>query len=497
MKYVLTNLQMREADAYTIKEKGMPASVLMGGAGSALADEVNRLPKGRVLCVCGRGNNGGDGLVCARILRSAKREVDVVCLAGERSPECEAQYRKWIALGGEVLTALPTKGYAVVVDCLFGTGFHGRAEGAEKEAILTINALKRGGAKILSADIPSGLNGDNGLAEGAAVQADITLCIGELKAGVLLNDGVDYAGEVKRADIGITLPEKSYPFLVDEERAKSYLPPRRRNSHKGSYGRAAIVAGSKEYTGAAFLAANACLRSGAGYTALFTPQNLLPLYALKAPELLLCPVCEGESFRFDEGAMQPLLAYDAIAYGMGMGCSEEVFKGVAWLIENYQGKLLLDADGLNSLAKYGDLSLLQRKKCALVLTPHAKELSRLCGLPLTALLQGGTAVAQAFAKAHGCTLLWKGATSIIADEEKIALSNEGNSGQAKGGSGDSLAGVITALLAQGCDGHTAAALGSYLAGRAANLAALETGEYSLTASDIVAHLGKAFLTLSR
>ncbi len=496
MRYVLTNLQMREADGYTVHEMGMPASVLMGGAGSALADEVKGLDRqGRILCVCGGGNNGGDGFVCARILKSAGRSVDIVCFTEKFSPECQAQYRKWEALGGEVLTKIPNEPYAVIVDCLFGTGFHGKAEGKAEEAILTINTLKKEGAIVLSADIPSGLNGENGVAEGATVQADITLCIGELKAGVLLADGVDCAGEVKRADIGIHLPRKDYAALIDKELAKKWLPLRKKNSHKGSYGKAAIVAGSVEYTGAALLSAAACLRSGAGYTTLFVPEELLPLYALKTPEILLRPSSKGGRYAFNEESLRLLLDYDSVAYGMGMGVSEEVYTGLAWLIQNYVGTLLLDADGLNSLAKYGNLDILKNKRCALVLTPHAKEFSRLSGLPLEEIFQGGVSLAQSFAKEYGCALLLKGATSIITDGERVSFCNTGNSGQAKGGSGDVLSGVIAALLAQGADGYAASGLGAYLAGTAAELAAKETGEYSMAASDIISHLGKAFLSV--
>ncbi len=496
MKYVLTNAEMREADRHTIQEKGMPASVLMGGAGSALADEVKALGnKGKVLCVCGGGNNGGDGLVCARILKSAGFAVDVVCLGEKRSIECEAQQRKWQALGGVILTKIPSFPYVAVVDCLFGTGFHGQTEGEAREAILQINELKEKGARVISADVPSGINGENGLAQGEAVRADITVCIGELKAGVLLHDGIDHAGKVKRADIGIILPRGDYATLLDDQLAKGYLPIRKKNSHKGSYGRAAIVAGSMEYTGAAFLSASACLRSGAGYTALFLPKALIPLYALKAPEILLCPSCEGDGYAFNEEMLAPLLAYQSVAYGMGMGVSEEVYKGLAWLIENYEGKLILDADGLNSLAKFGDLSLLQKKKCDLVITPHAKEFSRLSGLTLDEIFQGGLPLAKEFAKTHGCTLLLKGGTSVVTDGERVNLCNRGNSGQAKGGSGDVLAGVIAALLAQGCDGYAAASLGGYLTGKGAELAAADMGEYSLTASDLISRLGKAFLSV--
>ncbi len=497
MKYVLTNVEMREADEYTILEKGMPSSVLMGGAGSALAEEAARLLKGgRVLCVCGGGNNGGDGFVCARMLKSRRDEVDVVCFAEKFSHECETQRRKWLAVGGEIASAIPEKEYAVVVDCLFGTGFRGRAEGKAEEAIFAINRLKEKGAKVLSADIPSGVDGENGVARGAAVRADVTLCFGELKTGVLLCDGIDCAGRVKRADIGVELPKTDYARLVDDEWAAELLPKRKKNSHKGSYGRAAIVAGGENYTGAAFLSAWACLKSGAGYTTLFVPKEILPYYYLRAPELLLCPSNEGGKYAFNEEIMQDLLAYDSVAYGMGMGVSEEVYRGAAWLLERYEGKLLLDADGLNSLAAYGGAEAFKNKKCALVLTPHVKEFSRLTGLPVQEIFAGGSRLVKEIAEEWGCTLLLKGATTLLSDGEKVALSTAGNSGQAKGGSGDVLSGVVAALLSQGCAPFDGASAGAYLAGKAAEIAARTEGEYSLTASDIVANLGKSFLLVS-
>ncbi len=494
MKYVLTNNEMREADEYTIREMGMPSSVLMGGAGSALAEEAKKLSKtGKILCVCGGGNNGGDGFVCARVLRSARREVTVVCAAEKYSRECDMQRRKWLALGGEILTEVPDENYAVAVDCLFGTGFHGKIEGKDAETVLAIRRLREEGAKVLAADIPSGVNGENGVAEGLAVQADVTLCFGELKAGVLLADGIELSGEVKRADIGIHLPKKEYARLIDKGLANTLLPKRKKNSHKGSYGKAAIVAGSEAYTGAAFLSASACLKSGAGYTTLFLPKSLLPHYYLRAPEILLCATNEGGKYAFNEEMMTPLLEYDSIAYGMGMGVSEEVYKGVAWLMERYEGKLLIDADGINSLAAFGGKEPFAGKKCQLILTPHVKEFSRLSGLSLEEIFAGGIALAQDFAKKNDCTLLLKGATTIVADGAQIALANAGNSGQAKGGSGDVLSGVIASLLAQGCTPFDGGILGSYLVGTAAEIAAKTTGEYALTASDCIARLGEAFL----
>ena len=499
---VLTNAQMREADRYTIEEKGIPPLTLMERAGRALAITAEKLAEtGRILCVCGGGNNGGDGFACARIMTRCGRmpQPEVLCVAEKFSNDCAVNRQAWQEMGGVCLTEPPQRKYAVIVDCLFGTGFHGSLAGEEKRLAEWINEQKKKGAIVLSADIPSGVNGQNGRVDGVAVCADVTLCIGEIKAGVLLNDGIDYAGEIKRADIGIQLPEKGYAILSDRESVKEILPPRKRNSHKGTYGRAAIVAGSEEYTGAAYLAAAACLRSGAGYTTLFTPKDLLPLYALKSPEILLKPSNDGGRYAFNEEVMGDLLAYDSIAYGMGMGVSKEIFKGAKYLLENYTGRLILDADGLNSLAKFscGSLpELFKNKKCDVILTPHVKEFSRLSGLTVEEVLEDGITAAKEFALLHSVTVLLKNALSVVTDGERVSLNATGNSGQAKGGSGDVLAGVLAGLCAASLSVYESGVAGAYLVGKGAELAVLDVGEYSLTASELIAYLPKAFLFIT-
>lgn len=491
---------MREADEYTIGTLGVPSLLLMERAGIALADEAEAVaPHGKICCVCGGGNNGGDGFVCARILRSRGREVTVVFYAEKQSADCRVNMEKWTASGGEVMTELSEKP-ALIVDCLYGTGFRGSLLDKDMSVVKTIHILKKQGAKVLSADIPSGVNGENGRVEGIAVFADRTLCIGELKMGVLLGDGIDHVGEIKRTDIGIKLPTGEYASLIDRENVRLLLPERKRNSHKGTYGKAAIVAGSLEYTGAAYLAASACLRSGAGYTALFAPSDILPYYILKAPEILLKSTNEGDRYAFNEEYMQECLAYDSIAYGMGMGVSEEVAFGAAWLVTHYEGKLILDADGLNSLALYKKEELSQifkDKKCDVLLTPHGKEFSRLSGIGVKEVISEGVSVAKALAEKWDVSVLLKNAVSVITDGKRTALNASGCSGQAKGGSGDVLSGVLAGLCAMGLSAYEAGIVGAYLFGKAAELAARETGEYSLTATDVIAYLGRAFLFVSK
>lgn len=498
--YLLTNAQMRIADAYTMKEKGVPSLLLMERAGIALAETAMEMSEGKIVCLCGGGNNGGDGFVCARVLKGSGKEVTVVCTAEEFSPDCRVNMEKWIAAGGELLTDIPN-GCDLLVDCLYGTGFHGTLSGIDEALVKKAVQMRAEGMKILSADIPSGVNGNNGFAEGVAIFADKTLCIGERKAGVVLGDGIDYAGEVVCADIGIELPEgETYAQVLDSAFIRTALPKRRRNSNKGSYGKAAIVAGSPEYTGAAYLSAAACLRSGAGYTALFVPGGLLLQYTLRLPEILLKSINDGDRYAFNPKNMRQLLSYDSIAYGMGMGVSEEVAKGATWLLHHYEGRLILDADGLNSLATYGmeGLSaLFYLKKCDVLLTPHAKELSRLLGVETNHVLRGGLDLVKDTAKRLGVSILLKNAVSVLSDGKRILVNVTGCSGQAKAGSGDVLSGLIAGLCAMGVSACDGGGLGAYLTGKAAELATLKTGEYSLTASDVISYLGAAFLSLEQ
>lgn len=293
-----------------------------------------------------------------------------------------------------------------------------------------------------------------------------------------------------------TCQDGSIVFLKGED-VRKMLPPRKRDSHKGTYGKAAIVAGSLEYTGAAYLSASACLRSGVGYTALFLPERILPYYILKAPEVLLFPVCKGEKFSLEDN-FKKLLAYDSIAYGMGMGLSEEVAKGASYLLRKYSGKLLLDADGLNSLAEYRKeefFKLFENKKCDVLCTPHVKEFSRLSDWSVEEIQQDPIGCARAFSGKYAVNLLLKDAVSVLCGGGKTVVISTGNSGQAKGGSGDVLSGLIAGLCGAGVSTFDGGAIGGYLAGKAAELAVEKLGEYSLTPTDVISYLGSAFLSL--
>ena len=312
--------------------------------------------------------------------------------------------------------------------------------------------------------------------------------------------------------------------ILRSAEVKAMLPPRKAVSNKGSYGKAAILAGSMRYSGAAVLAAQGALCGGAGYVALCVPKKLKIALIGRLPEAILLDVCPGGEWKFRPKNLRSILQYNSIAAGMGMGNTKNTAKIIAFLLKTYEGKLLIDADGINALACFyganGSAELFKAKKCAALITPHPLEFARLTGLDKTALSEnvGERAMEEAkkYAAENGVTVLLKGVsgakTLIVSGEngengengkngehaektENIALNATGNSGQAKGGSGDTLAGLIAAIAASGADLFSAACAGAYLAGKAAEIAVKQTSEYALTATKIAEYIGKAILDL--
>ena len=493
MQKILTCAQMRAADKYTIEEKGIPSETLMERAGSAIADEaakmLEKMGGRRVLAVCGGGNNGGDGYCAARLLLARGFDAQVYELCEKFSDDCAAQRAKFT---GTLHDTFPEETFDLIIDAVFGTGFRSVPEGKFAEAIAAVNGS---GAKVLSADIPSGLNGDTGGAA-LAVHADRTVTIGERKFGLFLESGADHCGEIVRADIGIELPAANYALRFEAADLADVFPPKKRNSNKGSYGRAGILAGSRLYSGAALLAAGAALRTGAGYTQLFCPEGIFEHYIGKIPELILTEMPGEEGFlHFEEGAMRRVCgACDALAVGMGCGCRRDLYDCIAFLLAQFRGTLVLDADALNVISEYG-VDILREKACRVILTPHLKEFSRLAGASLEEVRAGGAEFARAFAAEYGVTLLLKSNACIVTNGKNTSLAAEGTPALARGGSGDVLAGIVCALAARGVTAMRAAICGAHLLGRTGALAEGESNEYSVTASDLIAKLPAAIAEL--
>lgn len=496
MKRVLTACEMREADEYTINKKGVPSLELMERAGSAVADAaenaMEKIHGKSILIVCGGGNNGGDGFAAARLLEERGVAVTVLCTAENFSENCIVEKERY---EGKILHEIPySDRYDVIVDCIFGTGIS--REVAGKEALL-ISFINESGSYILAVDIPSGLNGNNGLIHGLCVYADETITIGEYKTGLFLNEGTDVCGLIKSADIGIELPKKEgkYTHIATDSDIAVYFPKRKRNTHKGNYGKVSILAGSKSYSGAPSLSAMAALRAGAGYTELCVPQGMFFAYVGRLPEVILTPMTGEEGFEYNEYELEKVLKSQCITFGVGCGVRLENYKIIRFLLENYTGKLVLDADALNTLSKYG-VSVLKNKKCEILLTPHLKEFSRLSRKTADEIRKNGIESLKKFADEYEVAVLLKNAVSVLYGENKTYLNIRGGTCLAKGGSGDALGGVIGSICAQGYSLTEAALAGAYVFGVAAELCEDELGQYSVTTGDVILKIPEAILRIT-
>lgn len=474
---VLTANQMKESDKFTIENLGIPSEVLIERAGEALFSEItSRFKGGRVLIVVGKGNNGNDGLTLGKLL--SKIHGFAVSIFDIKKPDF----------------ALFDKKYDIIVDCLFGIGLSRNVEGIYKEIVDKINATK---SFIISCDIPSGLNADNGLVMNACVNANMTICIQELKTGLLLNDGIDKTGEVIVKDVGISVWEEDFANLVTAEDVAPTFCKRNRNVNKGTFGKTAIIGGSKDFVGSSLLSVNAltALKMGVGYSYLCIPESLYNVYAGKNPECIIKTIKDKDGFiLFDKDFLDSILKFDSIAIGMGIGVSLDVYKTIEYLLNNYTGRLLIDADGLNTLSKFG-VNVLKNKKCQVVLTPHIGEFARLIEIDKTKIIKNPIEFAKDFAKEYDLTLVLKSCTTIIADRDLVAINTTGNSSLAKGGSGDVLSGIIGGLLTRDRTVLECAYSGCYIFGLSADISVKEQNEYTVTATDVINALPKAINSL--
>lgn len=464
MRYCLKNESMRSADAATIAG-GVSSEKLMQRAGKAIYEELLKLIKKvnakSVLFVCGSGNNGGDGYVAASLLREENVKVSV--FAAEYSTPSGDCSRARAAYKGDYSTEMVAD---IIVDCIFGTGLNREVGGEYATVIEKINGSS---AYVLSVDVPSGLNGDNGLVMGKAVKANLTVCIAYPKLGLYLNDGVDYCGEIVVRDIGIK-SDMTDASVVEYDDVKELFPQRKRNSHKGSYGSGCVVAGSKKYLGAAVLSVGAILKSGCGYAYGMVPDALRSSLAMKYPQCIY--------------VKKTNLSANAVAFGMGCGCNYRTYKKICKLLKRYNGKLIIDADGLNSLAKYGK-EVLKQTKASVIITPHLGEMARLCNLTVEEVKRDPVGVAKSFSKEYGVVVHLKSATCITVDGEVCAITQNGNSALAKAGSGDLLSGLACGYAAMGLSLFYCAVCAQFVLGEAAVMASSVHSEYAVTSKELI------------
>lgn len=483
MRKVLTVAAMRQADADTIAA-GTPGRVLMARAAEGI---FRAYPwRGETAIVCGSGNNAGDGYALALLLHDAGLPCRLLRLGDRFSEDGRYYYERCLAAGipDEGCTAeTALEGYAQIVDCIFGTGFHGAPAGPEAAVIEKINAS---GAKVIAADIPSGLSGVNGMASNC-VRADVTVSVGHPQPGHYLNMAKDVVGRLVHADIGIPAP-KDCLHLAEAADFGSLLAPRSALSNKGDYGYVALMGGCRRYTGAAKLASLslAALRSGCGVSMLAIPAAIADAVTPCLLESTLYPLPdEGGFMRFDQPSLDALLGrVKALALGMGWGQGRDNAAILTHILRRFEGPLVVDADGLNTLSEL-DRSLLRETKARLILTPHLREFSRLSGLAKEVILADPVGAAEHFARENRVILLLKGPATIVTDGGETWLTDAGCAGMATAGSGDVLTGVLAGLLGWAPPEVQTVVFGAYLAGKAGEAAQAEMGDISMTAGDTV------------
>ncbi len=497
MTVAVSNDLMRRSDGAEIGS-GTNSKELMRRAGVAVCESYP-WQSGTVI-VCGVGNNGGDGYVLALELYRKGISCRLVLLE-ERFSEDGRYYFEQCAERGipwEVFSERTDfSGVTAIADCIFGTGFRGSAEG---RAAALIQLMNESGKQIVSVDINSGLNGDSGLGT-PCVRSALTVAIGAYKYGHFLGNAKDVMRERTCVDIGIPMLDDFCCCVSEQADFRDFFGVRAQNSHKGTYGYVGILGGCMEYSGAAKLANMSCaaLRSGCGVTALAVPQSIAAGVTPYLLESTLCPMPDDGAGHmiYDAKALDGFLhGKKAIAVGMGWGQSDENRRILTELLERYDGSLLIDADGLNTLAKL-DLSVLKRTKAKVVLTPHLKEFERISGIPMAELSRDPVNHAHRYAKETGVCLLLKGSCTIVTDGDVCYLVERGCAGMATAGSGDVLSGILAGLLGYSPADARTVACGAYLAGLAGELAEADTNAVSMIASDTVNHLAEAISKISQ
>ena len=481
MQKIVSSRVMRESDAYTC-ENITNSKELMLRAGEAIAESFDFC--GKVAVVCGSGNNAGDGYVAANALY--KKGIDVtIFLASEKFSRDGRYYFDICADLGIKTQILCEKtdlsSFDVILDCLLGTGFTGKARG---NIALAIDKINESGAHVVSADINSGLCADSGMSEKCVV-SDLTVSVGTYKYGHFLGMAKDLIKNKVNIDIGIDIRGK-YAILAEKEDFLPLLAPRKNYSNKGTYGYVGIMGGCVEYSGAVKLAnMGACaLRAGCGVAKLIVPESIALSVAPFLLESTLCPLPDDRGHMiFDKNAIDAAIERLAcLAVGMGWGASPENEKILSYILSENQVPLIIDADGLNTLAKM-DKTLLKSTKCRVVLTPHPKEFERLSGIAVADVQKDPVTYAEKFAREYGVILLLKGASTVVTDGETTYIVDKGCAGMATAGSGDVLSGILAGLLGHMEYSPLTVSLGAYIAGRAGEFAAEENTQIAMTAGD--------------
>lgn len=506
-----TAAEMRELDQRTIKEYGIPGIVLMENAGrgavQAMADAWGPVAGRKYVIFCGKGNNGGDGLVMARHLANMGAEARVRLFSEEMKGDAAVNLASARKMGIDIKTV--SKGLKAetsevrhadaVIDAIFGTGLSSEAGKPYSAVIDLINANAK---RVLSVDMPSGVDSDKGRIMGAAVRADVTATFGLPKRGLYMYPGAQLAGNVRVIDISIpagAVESSAIPARLLTRSVMRLLPERKPDSNKGAYGHLFILAGSVGKTGAGVMAAQAAARAGAGLVTVGVPESLNDIFEEKLTEEMTLPLPETAGRSLSSKAIDRILenlnGKTALAIGPGISVDPDTARLVAELLPKVKIPVLIDADGLNILSINDDP--LKEAKAPVVLTPHPGEMGRLLGVLAREVQADRPKAAAELAEQYGVTVVLKGARTLIARPDgRFYVNPTGNAGMATGGTGDVLSGIIGSFMAQGLDVTDASMLGVYVHGVSGDIAACENGQAGLIAGDLVRALPESLKSVS-
>ena len=485
--YIMSKKNCSNIDKQTIDEYNMPGIILMENAAEQIFRNIRTLGN-RYIIFCGNGNNGADGLAIGRKLIFDNKDVLFILLKPRKNPTEEFQVNfnilKSLKVNMMIIDDIDKldeiqhliEDFPIVIDSIFGIGLDRKLNDFYFKIIDIINNSNK---KIIAVDVPSGLDADSGRPLGSAVKAHITYTVEVIKKGFIEYSALEYLGDLKVIQIGIPENVKQANneniYVLSRESYSNKLIKRKIYGHKGDYGRAVLVAGSIGYLGAARLATESCIRSGAGLTTLITSSEGRKLLSGSLVEGMLATFEDNEKVKY------LLSKADAVAFGPGIKEDEESMKLLEEIIIDSPSSIIIDAGGINLLSK--NKKCLCAVKDKVILTPHPGEMARLIGKDISYVEKNRIECSRAFAKQYKCIVLLKGYNTVITDGKNVFINKTGNSKMASGGMGDTLTGIITALVAQGYSNMDATLLGAYIHGLAAEYSARD--RYSIIARDLI------------
>ncbi len=490
--YVLTAKEMQEIDHYTIQELGISQEILMEKAALCAVEEIMKLCPHNVICVCGSGNNGGDGIAVARILKM-KGICATVYLCLDKT-DCKPSVQKQLSLferiGGIVIDEPDFNVYDVIVDAIFGIGLSRCICEPFTSVIQNITtASSQNNTKIISLDIPSGINTDTGAVMNVAVKADITISFAYAKRGHLLYPGRSYCGKLLVKDAGMYL---DYSPLKDQRIGTFFdgpdeckLPSTTITANKGTQGRILVIAGSDSMYGACYLSSAAAFYMGCGLVDVYTTaDNIHALKTILPEAIYYCMDSECENFTILKTLTDRA---SCIIIGPGISTSEFAHKLVTFTLSNCDKPIVFDADAINCIADNTDAfyQMLNNRKSSVIMTPHPKELSRFLQKDCKEVLSNYTELLTSAARAEQLIIVGKGASSVVTDGIRFYINTSGNEGMATAGSGDVLTGIVAGLIARGENPYEAACKGVYLHGYSGDIMSDRKSKTSLMAHDLL------------